>query len=155
MTGVFTDNGDWRQAAENADGPLGSAMFINHGIRISEGVPRADGGGPPRAPRMQIGQGGIGRFSAPPGPGCSDAGWDSDSPAGAAMPLKPRDIPRTFPPESPREAILKVDNTSVLVVIKPLSEGWEFGPGRVSGRDYSGEKSPAIKVPDRFTRSGT
>ena len=24
-------NGEWRQAAENADGPLGSAMFINHG----------------------------------------------------------------------------------------------------------------------------
>lgn len=80
-------------------------MFINHGIRISEGIPGQIGG--IRQERLgsaaDVGRaGGIRPLSAPEGLGCSDAGWVFYPPAGTAMPPKPRDIPRRSPRIPPR-----------------------------------------------------
>ena len=68
MTGVFTGSGKWRQVAETLDSPLGFAMFINHGIRISEGVPGRIGGVRPERRGCGSGRGEWGGFPRRQGP---------------------------------------------------------------------------------------
>ena len=63
MTGVFTGSGEWRQVAETLDSPLGFAMFINHGIRISDGVPGRIGD---VRPERLGGAAGVGRAGGNP-----------------------------------------------------------------------------------------
>ena len=110
--GGFTGNGEWRQAAENADGPPRSPMFINHGIRIPSGAPGRIGGCPPGAPRQRRGEGpGRGEWDGFPGtrrPVAATRVGLPISPAGTAKRCEPRDIPRRsprIPPFLPKPAI--------------------------------------------------
>ena len=57
---------EWRQVAENADSPLESAAFINHGTHIACGAPRRMGESAPSASEEALDgswQGGNGPLS--------------------------------------------------------------------------------------------
>ena len=126
-------------------------MFINHGTHIFDGASGRMSGSAPNASKSvarRSRQGGMRRFFGHAAPGCSDAGWDSDSPRVCRVTPYFMCSSEKIPPEFPRETILKVDYMSVLVVFLTLIRRLEMWARKgLRGKHFRPENSPAIKNP--------
>ena len=75
----------------------------------------------------------MGRFPAPAGPGCSDAGWVFDSPRWCRDAPETARHPENIPPEFPRAFIFEKDKRGPGTVFPtapgPLSKGPKSGRG--------------------------